>query len=87
MKALLILLIVVCVAGLIALVAYLIHRATHPKLKEEKPDEQQCVKEELDRVLVPVDDDKTAEAISNYREKEDEEPASKKQVEKKKDGQ
>lgn len=72
LQTLYIFLIIVGVAGLIALVAFIIHRLMHPKLKEEKKDEKQIVQEELDRILVPVDDKKTADEISKYKEKDDE---------------
>ncbi|HPY79484.1 MAG: hypothetical protein GXY57_04810 [Erysipelotrichaceae bacterium] len=71
MDNLIIFLIILGAAGLIALVAFIIHRLMHPKLKEDKKDEQEIVKEELDRVLVPIEDEKTAEEISNYKDKED----------------
>lgn len=72
METLIIFLIVIGAAALIAIVAFLIHRLMHPKLKDEKKDEAEFVKEELDRILVPIDDKKTAEEISNYHDKEDE---------------
>jgi len=72
METLIIFLIVIGAAALITIIAFLIHRLMHPKLKDEKKDEAECAQEELDRVLVPIDDKKTAEEISNYHDKEDE---------------
>lgn len=69
-----ILLIIIGVFGLIALLAYIIHRVLNPKLKEDKPDEEQFVQEELDRVLQPIEDEETANAVNSYVDKEDEEP-------------
>ena len=59
-------------AAIIAIVAYIIHRIMHPKLKsdQEKPSEDQVLKEELDRVLQPVDDEETAKEISEYKDEE-----------------
>lgn len=59
-------------AALIAIVAFVIHRFLHPKLKSEneKPSDEEIMKEELDRVLQPVDDEKTAEEINNYTDEE-----------------
>ena len=59
-------------AALIAIVAFVIHRFMHPKLKSdsEKPSEEQIVEEELERVLQPVEDEQTAKEISEYKEKE-----------------
>ena len=59
-------------AALIAILAFVIHRIMHPKLKSdsEKPSEEQMVEEELDRVLQPVEDEQTAKEISEYKEEE-----------------
>ena len=63
---------IIATAALIAVVAFVIHRFMHPKLKSdtEKPSEEQMVKEELDRVLQPVEDEETAKEISEYKEEE-----------------
>ena len=63
---------IIVAAAVIAVVAFVIHRFLHPKLKsdDQKPDEEEMVKEELDRILQPVDDEKTAEEISKYKEDE-----------------
>lgn len=59
-------------AALIAIVAFVIHRIMHPKLKSdnEKPSDEQITQEELDRVLQPVDDEQTAKEISEYKDEE-----------------
>ena len=64
--------VIVAVAALIAIVAFVIHRFLHPKLKSEneKPSEEEMMKEELDRVLQPIEDEKTAEEVSNYKDEE-----------------
>ena len=63
---------ILATAGIIAIVAFVIHRVMHPKLKsdDEKPSEDQIMKEELDRVLQPVEDEETAKEISEYKEEE-----------------
>ena len=63
---------ILATAGIIAVVAFVIHRVMHPKLKsdDEKPSEDQIMKEELDRVLQPVEDEETAKEISEYKEEE-----------------
>lgn len=63
---------IISAAALIAVVAFVIHRFMHPKLKsdEEKPSEEQIMKEELDRVLQPVEDEETAKSISEYKDEE-----------------
>ena len=63
---------IIVAAALIAIVAFVIHRVMHPKLKSdnEKPSEEQIMQEELDRVLQPVDDEETAKEISEYKDEE-----------------
>ena len=70
LEGLWIFLIVLGFFALVAIVAYIIHRILRPKLKdeEEKHDEKEYAKEELDRVLQPVEDDKVSEEIQNYKE-------------------
>ena len=63
---------IIAVAALIAIVAFVIHRFLHPKLKSEneKPSDEQMMQEELDRVLQPIEDEKTAEEVNNYKDEE-----------------
>ncbi len=63
---------IIAAAGLIAVVAFLIHRFLHPKLKSEneKPSDEQILEEELDRVLQPVEDEETAKEISEYKDED-----------------
>lgn len=68
-----ILLIILGIFGLIALITFIVYRLLHPKLKDQnKIDEKEAVKQELNRLLEPVDDEKTAEEIKNYKSPEDE---------------
>ena len=66
--------VIVAVAAVIGVVAFLIHRFLHPKLKSEneKPSDEQMMQEELDRVLEPIKDEKTAEEVNNYKDDENE---------------
>ena len=60
------------VTGAIALVAFLVYRYTHPKLKEtDKPTEEQILHEEMDRYLKPIEDDDVRKEVENYKEKDD----------------
>ena len=63
---------IIVAAALIAIIAFVIHRVMHPKLKSdnERPSDEQIMQEELDRVLQPVDDEETAREISEYKEEE-----------------
>ena len=72
MNGIITLIAVIAVAAVIAIVAFVIHRIMHPKLKSEddRPSDEEIVKEELDRVLQPVEDEETAKEISEYKEEE-----------------
>ena len=63
--------------AVIAIVAFIIHRLLRPKLKDdekkEKPTEQDYAKEELDRVLQPVEDEQISKEIQDYKQNDDEE--------------
>ena len=63
---------IIVAAALIAIIAFVIHRVMHPKLKsdDDKPSEEQITQEELNRVLQPVDDEETAREISEYKDEE-----------------
>lgn len=58
--------------AVVAIVAYVIHRILRLRLKdkEDEKDEQQLAQEELDRILQPVEDEKIAKQIEDYKEDE-----------------
>ena len=70
LDALLIFLIILAVTGVIALVAFIIYRTLRPRLKEEKPSEEQILEDEMKRVLQDVEDEAVAKQISDYKEDE-----------------
>ena len=61
--------------GVVAIVAFIIHIFLRPKLKKEKKEntEEENAKEELDRILQPVDDDNVSKEIQDYKQNDDEE--------------
>lgn len=64
--------IVVGVAAVIALIAYIINKLLKLKIKKtEKPSEEEIVAEEMNRVLKPIDDDETAKAVNDYKEEDE----------------
>ncbi len=67
----LIFVIVLLVVAAVAGIAFGIYRLLHPKLKEQPRDTSHDLQESLDRILEPVEDEKTAEEISNYKEKDE----------------
>ena len=65
--------VVVGSVGLIALISFLIYRFLNPKLKSDKVElnEKDAAREELDRVLQPIEDNDIAEQVANYEENDD----------------
>jgi hypothetical protein len=65
-------LIILGAAAIIALIAFLIYLYLKPKLKkDDKPTEEQIVREEIERVLKPIDDDETAKAVEQYKDEDE----------------
>ena len=68
----LIFLIILGAAAIIALIAFLIYLYLKPKLKkDDKPTEEQIVREEIERVLKPIDDEETAKAVEQYKDEDE----------------
>lgn len=65
-------LIIIAFAAVIAIVAFAIYRILMPKLKEDKPSDEEILSEELTRILEPIDDPETAKKVSEYKNEEDE---------------
>ena len=58
----------------VAIVAYIIHRILRFRLKDEEKkedDEKKFAQEELDRILQPVEDEKVAKQIEDYKEEDE----------------
>lgn len=65
-------LVVLGVVAVIAIVAFLIYLYLRPKFKrDDKPSDEQILKEEMDRVLKPIDDEETAKAVEEYKDEEE----------------
>ena len=47
--------------------------ALMPKLKEEKPSDEDILNEEMTRILQPIDDPETAKEVSEYKNDEEDE--------------
>ena len=61
--------------AVIAVVAFILYRLLRPKLKEkeqDKPTEEDYAKENLDRILEPVEDDQVSKEIQDYKQNDDE---------------
>ena len=69
-------LIVLGAFGIISIIAFIIYRLLRPKLKgedkEKEKTEEDYAKEELDRVLQPVEDEEFSKEIQSFEQKDDE---------------
>ena len=70
MNPVIVFLIVLGVTAVVALVAFIIYRVLRPRLKEEKPSDEQILQDEMNRVLQDVEDPETAKQISDYKQDE-----------------
>lgn len=70
MHPLIVFLIVLGVTAVVALVAFIIYRTIRPKLKDEKPSDEEILEDEMKRVLQDVEDEDVAKQISDYKEDE-----------------
>ena len=68
MNPVIVFLIVLGVTAVVALVAFIIYRTIRPRLKEEKPTEEEILQDEMKRVLQDVEDEEVAKEISNYKD-------------------
>ena len=69
---LLVFLIVLGAAAAIGIVAFLIYLYLKPKLKkDDKPTDDQIVKEEMNRILKPIEDEETAKAVEQYKDEDE----------------
>ena len=65
-------LIILGAAAIIVLIAFLIYLYLKPKLKkDDKPTEEQIVREEMERILKPIDDEETAKAVEQYKDEDE----------------
>ena len=61
--------------AVVAILAFVIYRLLRPKLKEkeeDKPTEEDYAKEELDRILQPVEDEEVSKEIQEFKQNDDE---------------
>lgn len=65
-------LIVIGFFAVIAIVAYVIHKVIHPKLKDDQKEhvntEEENAREELQRILQPIEDEEVAKKVEEYKE-------------------
>ena len=69
-QPLLVFIIVIGVVAVIGIVAFAIYRALRPRLRDEKPSEEEILQDEMKRVLQDVEDENVAKQISDYKDDE-----------------
>ena len=69
-SSVLILIVVISVTAIIALLAFILYRILRPRLKEEKPTEEEILEDEMKRVLQDVEDEEVAKQINSYKDDE-----------------
>lgn len=62
--------IVLAVTAVVALLAFILYRLLRPRLKEDKPSEEEILEDEMKRVLQDVEDEDVAKQISDYKDDE-----------------
>ncbi len=70
MNALIIFVIVLAALAIVALLAFVLYRVLRPRLKEDKPSEEEILEDEMKRVLQDVEDEDVAKQISDYKDDE-----------------
>ena len=70
MNPVVIFVIILVATAVVALVAFILYRILRPRLKEDKPSEEEILQDEMKRVLQDVDDAEVAKQISDYKEDE-----------------
>lgn len=71
-QPIIIFLIILGVVAVIGIISFLIYKFIRFRLKEnEKPTEEEILKEEMDRLLTPVEDEELNKKIQEYKDEED----------------
>lgn len=71
-QSLIVFLIILGVVAVIGVISFLIYKFIRFRLKEnEKPSDEEILKEEMDRLLTPVDDEELNKKIQEYKDEED----------------
>ena len=70
MNPVIVFVIILAVTAVVALVAFILYRILRPRLKEDKPSDEQILEDEMKRVLQDVEDEDVAKQISDYKDDE-----------------
>ena len=67
---LIVFIVIIGATAIVALLAFILYRILRPRLKEDKPSEEQILEDEMKRVLQDVEDEDVAKQISDYKDDE-----------------
>lgn len=62
--------VIVAATAVVALIAFILYRILRPRLKEDKPSDEEILEDEMKRVLQDVEDEDVAKQISDYKDDE-----------------
>ena len=62
--------VIVAATAVVALLAFILYRILRPRLKEDKPSDEEILEDEMKRVLQDVEDEEVAKQISDYKDDE-----------------
>ena len=67
---LIVFIVIIAATAVVALIAFILYRILRPRLKEDKPSDEQILEDEMKRVLQDVEDEDVAKQISDYKDDE-----------------
>ena len=67
---LIVFIVIIAATAVVALLAFILYRILRPRLKEDKPSDEQILEDEMKRVLQDVEDEEVAKQISDYKDDE-----------------
>ena len=67
---LIVFIVIIAATAVVALIAFILYRILRPRLKEDKPSDEQILEDEMKRVLQDVEDEEVAKQISDYKDDE-----------------
>ena len=67
---LIVFIVIIGATAIVALLAFILYRILRPRLKEDKPSDEEILEDEMKRVLQDVEDEEVAKQISDYKDDE-----------------
>ena len=67
---LIVFIVIIGATAIVALLAFILYRILRPRLREDKPSDEEILEDEMKRVLQDVEDEDVARQINNYSDDE-----------------